>query len=73
MKMRNRNLYASVTLILIFVIGFASDVVALNYSFSFITNEEIVWKCNTCDINKMNNLFGDNWSNGGFFENLGQG
>jgi len=73
MKMRNRNLYASVTLILIFVIGFTSDAVAQNYSFSFITNEDLVWKCEICDINKMNNLFGDNWSNSGLFENLSQG
>jgi len=73
MKIRNRNLYASITLILIFVMGFTSDVVALNYSFSFITNEELVWKCDICDINKMNTLFGENWSNSGLFENLGQG
>jgi len=73
MKIRNRKLYICITLILIFVIGFTSDVVALNYSFSFITNEDLVWKCDICDINKMNNLFGENWSNTGLFENLGQG
>ena len=73
MKIRNRKLYTGVTLILILVIGFTSDVVALNYSFSFITNEDLVWKCDICDINKMNNLFGENWSNTGLFENLGQG
>ena len=71
--MRKRNLYTSVSLILVFFISFTSDVVALNYSFSFITNEDLVWKCNICDINKMNILFGDNWSNSGLFENLGQG
>ena len=71
--MRNRNLYASVTLIFIFVISFTSDVVAVNYSLSFITNEDLVWKCDICDINKMNNLFGDNWSKSGLFENLSQG
>ena len=71
--MRNRNLYASVSLIFIFVISFTSDVVAQTYSFSFITNEDLVWKCNICNLNKMNNIFGDNWSNSGLFENLGQG
>ncbi len=73
MKIRNKNLYATFTLIIILIIGFASDVVALNYSFGFVTNEDLVWKCDVCDINKMNNLFGENWSNTGFFENLGQG
>jgi len=73
MKIKNRNLYASITLILIFVVGFTSDVVALNYSFSFTTNEDLVWKCDICDTNKMNTLFGENWSNSGLFENLGQG
>ncbi len=73
MKIRNRNFYASISFILIFIVGFASDVVALNYTFGFTTNEDLVWKCDICDINKMNNLFGDNWSNSGLFENLGQG
>lgn len=73
MKIRNRNLYASISFILIFIIGFASDVVALNYTFGFTTDEELVWKCNFCDINKMNNIFGENWSSTGLFENLSQG
>jgi hypothetical protein len=73
MKIRNRNLYASIIFILIFIIGFASDVVALNYTFGFTTDEELVWKCNFCDINKMNNIFGENWSSTGLFENLSQG
>ena len=73
MKIRNKNLYTSLTLIVIFIIGFTSDVVALNYSFGFIANEDLVWKCDICDINKMNDLFGENWSSTGLFENLGQG
>ena len=60
-------------LIIISLIGFASNVIALNYAFSFRTNEELVWKCNVCDSYKMNNIFGENWSNTGLFENLSQG
>jgi len=71
--MRNRNLYISISLILFFIVGFTSDVAAQNYSLSFITNEDLVWKCNICNVNKMNELFGVNWSISGLFENLDQG
>ena len=73
MKIRNRNLYACIFLITISIIGFTSDVVALNYTFGFRTNRDLVWKCHVCDISKMNNIFGENWSSTGLFENLGQG
>jgi len=73
MNIRTRNLYACIFLIIISLIGFASNVIALNYAFSFRTNEELVWKCNVCDNNKMNNIFGENWSSTGLFENLSQG
>jgi len=73
MNIRNRNIYACIFLITISIIGFTSDVIALNYTFGFRTNQELVWKCHVCDINKMNNIFGENWSNTGLFENLSQG
>jgi len=55
------------------LVSFASDTIALNYAFGFNSNEELVWKCNVCDINKMNNIFGENWSSTSLFENLSQG
>lgn len=73
MNIRSRNLYACIFFITISIIGFTSDVIALNYTFSFRTNDELVWECRVCDINKMNNIFGENWSSTGLFENLSQG
>lgn len=73
MNIRKRNLYSIMFLITISLVSFASDTVALNYAFGFSSNEELVWKCHVCNINKMNNIFGENWSKTGLLENLSQG
>lgn len=73
MIIRKRNLFSIIFLITISLVGFASDTIALNYAFGFTSNDEFVWKCNVCDINKMNNIFGENWSSSSLFENLSQG
>ena len=73
MNIRSRKLCACIFLIIISIIGFTSDVIALNYTFGFKSNNDLVWKCHVCDINKMNNIFGENWSSTSLFENLSQG
>jgi hypothetical protein len=73
MKVRNRILYASFFLTIILTIGFTSNVIALNYTIGFNANEDLIWNCHVCDIDKMNNIFGENWSSTGLFENLSQG
>ncbi|MHA2288679.1 MAG: hypothetical protein ACXABG_07820, partial [Promethearchaeota archaeon] len=70
---KKKNLYASIIIILISVIGFSSDVIAVNYTFGFKANDELIWKCHVCDINKMNDIFGENWTSTGLFENISQG
>ena len=67
------NLFASITLVLIFMGGFTSNVIALDYSIGFREDDQLIWKCNVCNINKMNVLFGESWRDAGLFENLSQG
>ena len=73
MKLRRTNLFASIALFLIFMGSFASNVIALDYSIGFRTGDQLIWKCNICNINKMNALFGVSWRDAGLFENLSQG
>lgn len=73
MNMKKRSFYTSILLIAISLISYTSDVIALNYEIGFNTNDELVWICNVCDSNKMNDVFGENWSSIGLFEKLSQG
>ena len=73
MKVRGSNLFASIALVLIFMGGFTSNVIALDYSIGFREDDQLIWKCNVCNINKMNVLFGESWRDAGLFENLSQG
>jgi len=74
LKVRRPNLFASIVLILIFMGSFTSkNVIALDYSIGFRTDDQLIWKCNICNINKMNVLFGESWRDAGLFENLSQG
>jgi len=73
MKLRRTNLFASIALFLIFMGSFASNVIALDYSIGFRTGDQLIWKCNICNINEMNALFGVSWRDAGLFENLSQG
>ena len=73
MKVRRTKFFASITLILIFMGSFTSNVIALDYSIGFRTDDQLIWKCNVCNINKMNVLFGESWKDTGLFENLSQG
>jgi len=73
MKVRRRNYLASIAFILIFMGSFTSNVTALDYSIGFRTGDQLIWKCNICNTNKMNLLFGENWRDTGLFENLSQG
>jgi len=73
MNIRNRILCVGFFLTTILVIGFTSNAFALNYNVGLKTDEELIWNCHVCDTNKMNNIFGENWSSSGLFENLSQG
>ncbi len=73
MKVRRTNLFASTALILIFMGSFTSNIIALDYSIGFRAGDQLFWKCNICNINKMNVLFGEGWRDAGLFENLSQG
>jgi len=71
--MLRSNLFVSIALVLIFMGGFTSNVIALDYSIGIREDDQFIWKCNVCNINKMNVLFGESWRDAGLFENLSQG
>ena len=76
MSIRDRNLYAIIFFISISLLSFASDAMSSEdyyYEFGFDLEDELIWNCRVCDKNKMNGLFGENWSSVGLFENLSQG
>lgn len=73
MNIRIRNLHITFAITIIFFISLTADVYSLNYEVGFRNNEDLIWKCNVCNINKMNDVFGENWSSSGLFKNLSQG
>ncbi|MBY9009595.1 MAG: hypothetical protein KGD74_07010 [Candidatus Lokiarchaeota archaeon] len=70
MKVKKRDIYTSIILLLLFILGFSSNVFALEYQNGIKTDDELIWNCHICDNNKMDALFGDNWNQAGIFENL---
>ena len=70
MKVKKRDIYTSIILLLLFILGFSSNVFALEYQNGIKTDDELIWNCYICDNNKMDALFGDNWNQAGIFENL---
>lgn len=70
MKVKKRDIYTSIILLFLFVLGFSSKVFAIEYQYGIKTNDELIWNCHVCDNNKMDALFGDYWNEAGIFENL---
>ncbi len=58
-----------------FFIGPISEVNATNYEMGVELDEVLIWKCNVCNHEKMEQLFGNEWNGkgNGFFENLKEG
>jgi hypothetical protein len=44
-----------------------------SYNFGHQPSNELVWRCNICDTEKLYTIFGMNWSSSGFFEHIDQG
>ena len=74
MNRKKRNCCISVFLITISLLSFTQNTFASSpyYHMNNIRND-LIWNCRLCDTNKMNALFGENWSSVGLFENLSQG
>ena len=45
----------------------------LSYDFGHQSSNELIWRCNTCNTEKLSAIFGMNWSSSGLFEHIGQG
>ena len=62
-------------LLSVYLIGLTSNVVATKYKIGVDKGDEIIWKCNICDNEKMEDIFGEDWDTDGtgLFENLDEG
>ncbi len=50
-----------------------SNVHANEYSIGVKSEQELIWKCNVCNQNEMDNIFGNDWDDSGIFRNLSKG
>ncbi|MFX0140906.1 MAG: hypothetical protein ACFFDN_45125 [Candidatus Hodarchaeota archaeon] len=50
-----------------------SSVNALNYGIGVNKDQELIWKCNVCNIIEMANIFGSKWDDSWIFRNLSMG
>ncbi len=50
-----------------------SNVYANEYSIGVKSEQELIWKCNVCNQNEMDNIFGNDWDDSGIFRNLSKG
>jgi len=51
----------------------ASTVNAINYGIGVYKDQELIWKCNICNTQEMDNIFGSQWDDSGIFRNLSIG
>ncbi|MFX1573894.1 MAG: hypothetical protein ACFFB0_14190 [Promethearchaeota archaeon] len=72
-RLRLRSFLLSFLIIIIFILSIISDGTAINYGVGVKKEEELVWNCNVCNKDEMKILFGNNWDNSGFFEDLNRG
>jgi hypothetical protein len=49
------------------------NVGAIKYKTGVKEADELIWKCNVCDEDEMNFIFGVGWDNSGIFQNLSKG
>ena len=70
MKVKKGDLFIGIVLLILFTLGFSSNVTANEYQNGIKINDELIWNCHLCDDNKMDALFGEFWNEAGIFENL---
>ena len=46
---------------------------AIGFQTGVSYGQELVWKCNVCNNNEMDNIFGPTWDDSGIFSNLNKG
>jgi len=71
--MLNKILF-SIVIISLFTLSTVSSVLAIDFEVGVEEEEEIIWKCNVCNEEKLEVLFGEDWNSPGtgVFENLKQ-
>ncbi len=55
------------------VLSFSTIVQATSYDIGVEEDDEIIWQCNTCDEDRMEDIWGKDWDSSGDFEDLEQG
>ena len=72
-SLKPRSFLISFLFIFILTFGIISNGTAINYRAGVKKDEELIWKCNVCNMVEMNIIFGNDWDNSGLFENLNKG
>ena len=73
MKIKKKTAYLICILSLMIFSLTLSNVAAINFSFGFVEEEEIIWKCRINNSVEMNNIFGFGWDSSGLFQGIEQG
>lgn len=60
-------------ILFLFISNFVSIVNAFSFSVGVHEDQEIIWKCNVCNQNEMDSIFGSSWDDSGIFDNLSVG
>lgn len=60
-------------LLFLFISNAISIVNAFSFNVGVNVDQEIIWKCNVCNQNEMDSIFGSGWDDSGIFDNLSVG
>lgn len=71
--MRKKVFFLEFVFLLILLLNIVSNVKANDYQVGVNRNQELIWKCNVCNIIEMDNIFGNDWEDSGIFKNLSKG
>ncbi len=71
--MRRKLFLLNFGFLLLLLINLISNANAIEYQTGVKSGQELVWKCNICNKNEMDSIFGPNWDDSGIFNNLSKG
>jgi hypothetical protein len=72
-KLRKMIQFLHFFLLFLFISSAVSFVNALNFNLGVHEDQELIWRCNVCNQNEMDLIFGSGWNDSGIFNNLSVG
>ncbi len=69
-KLKKKRLIFNSIIFFLFLSNLVSIVNAFNYSVGVHEDQEIIWRCNSCNQMEMELIFGSEWNDSGVFVNL---